>query len=538
MTPGYDPEGVEGWGAIGPEDDGLGDVRAELTPRYGPLTVLGEGGMCRVFRGVDPRRGRPVAIKVLLPAARVDPQARMRFVRELKTLEGWRHPQIIELFDCALQPFPWYSMAYVEGFSLAEHLKRLGPMGLPEALEVARQVLAALAYVHEQGYLHRDLKPGNVLLDGEGRAFLADFGLVGKPEASGLTQMGMGGMGTFLYAPPEELAGMGQDVPGDLFSFGLLLFECVTGERYFEVDLDTMRRAPAQPLGEALAARDLGRLGPVLETLLAGDPRDRFQAAGEVRRALDAIAADQASADAFATLSELVHIDLVGFGPLLAQLELLARLSPEQRRLFLEDPGNLRDLRLPAWELRRRNLRFRGATDDTTVQGVEAWVLMAGDLLKVFEDMVQGDAWERVPEVRKVAEVTAQTLRQKLARARVEPVARCLEPLLRSLRRHVQLVLPDEEAPVYGWGDLDAIRAWLGGVLERALRACGAPGTQPAVYLQSSTDELTWVLDLKGRDVVASPGAVAEAVGPGPVEVVAGELGGGVRLRIPALLTG
>lgn len=494
--------------------------------------------MCRVFRGVDPRRGCPVAIKVLLPEVRVDPEVRMRFVRELKTLEKLRHPQIIELFESGLQPFPWYSMTYVEGFSLAEHLKRMGALGLQEAVEVGRQVLAALDYVHSQGLLHRDLKPGNVLLDGDGRALLADFGLVGKPEASGLTQMGSGGMGTPLYTPPEEMAGLGQDVPGDLFSFGLLLFECLTGERYFEFDMATHRRSPRADLAEALEERGAGALRPLIEALLEGNPADRPGQAAAVDQMLQEVSRDLDRTDAIGALSELVQIDLVAFASLREQLELLERLSVEQRRLFLEDPENLRDLRLPAWELRRRNLRFRGATDSTTVVGVEAWVLMAGDLLRVFEEMVQRDDWARVPEVLGIAQVTIETLRRKLKSARVGPVEHCLEPLARRLRKHLSLVVPDEEAPVYGFGDLDAIRAWLTDMLERALQACGAPGARPSIFLQSTTDEMTWVLDLKGRDVAATPEAVAAAIGPGPVEVSAGDLGGGLRLRIPALLTG
>jgi hypothetical protein len=494
--------------------------------------------MCRVFRGTDPSRARPVAIKVMLPSAQADPQARMRFVRELKTLEGWRHPQIIELYESELQPFPWYSMAYVEGFSLAEHLKRMGPMNLSEAVEVGRQLLAALAFVHAQGFLHRDLKPGNVLLDGEGRAFLADFGLVGRPEASGLTQLGGAGMGTLPYAPPEALACLGQESSGDLFSFGLLLFECATGVRYFEVDPETYRRHPRVELGEALAANGAEALQPILERLLDGDPKARPARAEEVSQVLEGLVSERARPDALRALGELVHIDLVDFGALLEQLELLERLNPEQRRLFLEVPENLRDLRLPAWGLRRRNLRFRGATDNSTVMGVEAWVMMGGELLGNFEDMVRGDAWERVPEVLRLARLTHETLRTKLKHARVGPVEHCLEPLAKRLRNEVNLVVPEEEAPVYGHGDMEAIRAWLGGVLERALRACGDPGGRPSVFLQSSTEEDTWVLELKGRDVVASPEVVAAAIGPGPVEVVAGELGGGLRLRIPALLTG
>src|SRR5882672_5096691 len=232
--------------------------------KLGPYEIespLGAGGMGEVYRARDTRLDRTVAIKILPSHLADDAQAKQRFEREAKAISSLNHPHICTLHDVGSQNgISYLVMEHVQGESLDTRLKK-GPLPLKQALECAVQICDALEKAHRAGIVHRDLKPGNVMLTASG-AKLLDFGLakpaaamfgaqnassggnltpstptmnlsaLGAPVAT-LTQQGSI-VGTFQYMAPEVLQGQEADGRSDIFSFGCVLYEMITGRRAFE----------------------------------------------------------------------------------------------------------------------------------------------------------------------------------------------------------------------------------------------------------------------------------------------------------------
>jgi len=216
--------------------------------KLGPYEVqsaLGAGGMGEVYRARDTRLGRDVAIKILPSHLSSDAEARQRFEREAKTVSGLNHPNICTLHDIGRQDgVDFIVMEYLDGESLEQRLKK-GPLPLGEMLKYSAQLADALDKAHRSGVVHRDLKPGNIMLTKSG-AKLLDFGLAkpsvqpatlatmsGPSPASPLTQQGMI-VGTFQYMSPEQVQGRDLDARSDIFSLGAVLYEMLTGRKAFE----------------------------------------------------------------------------------------------------------------------------------------------------------------------------------------------------------------------------------------------------------------------------------------------------------------
>jgi len=269
----------------------------------GPYEIaepLGSGGMGEVYRARDTRLDRTVAIKILPAQFSSDPVRKQRFEREAKTISNLNHPHICVLYDIGSQNGVEYLvMECVEGETLAKRLEK-GPLPLDQAMKCGMQIADALDKAHRTGVVHRDLKPGNVMLTKSGVKLL-DFGLA-KPFsdaiASGrtlsisptrsrpLTAEGAI-LGTVQYMSPEQLEGKETDARSDLFSFGAVLYEMVTGNHAFEgkshasVIAAIMEHEP-QPITafQPLAPPALDRL---IRTCLAKDPEERFQTAHDVK---------------------------------------------------------------------------------------------------------------------------------------------------------------------------------------------------------------------------------------------------------------
>src|SRR5262245_32343806 len=217
--------------------------------RLGPyeiISAIGAGGMGEVYKGRDTRLDRTVAIKILARTAAEDPHFRERFDREARAISQLTHPHICTLYDVGEQQgTAFLVMEYVEGETLAGRLKR-GALPLGDALKIAIQITDALSTAHRRGIVHRDLKPGNVMLAKTG-AKLLDFGLAkaSGPALAGaevstlptvqpdLTVEGTI-LGTFQYMAPEQLEGRDADARTDIFAFGALVHEMVTGKKAFE----------------------------------------------------------------------------------------------------------------------------------------------------------------------------------------------------------------------------------------------------------------------------------------------------------------
>jgi Protein kinase domain len=251
-----------------------------LAGRYRVVALLGQGGMGEVFRADDLALGQPVALKFLPEHLADDPDRLQRFRKEVALARRVSHPNCCRVYDLAEHDGrPFLTMEFVDGEDLAALLRRVGRLPEEKAVEVARQLCAALAAVHEQGLLHRDLKPANVMLDGRGKVRLADFGLAaaaGDLSASGLR------CGTPPYMAPEQLAGSGVTTRSDLFALGLVLYELFTGKKAFAgTDRDT---PPSKPRSHVSA------LDPAVERVLLRclerDPEGRPASALAVAAAL------------------------------------------------------------------------------------------------------------------------------------------------------------------------------------------------------------------------------------------------------------
>src|ERR1700747_3813862 len=215
----------------------------------GPYKItapLGTGGMGEVYRAVDTRMDRTVAIKILPQQLSADPIGKQRFEREAKTISRLNHPHICVLHDVGSQDGVSYLvMECVEGETLAKRLEK-GPLQLEQVLKYWMQIADALDKAHRSGVVHRDLKPGNIMLTSNG-AKLLDFGLA-KPVAaltsvatltaavtqtSQMTEQGAI-VGTFQYMSPEQVEGKELDGRSDIFSLGAVLYETLTGQRAFQ----------------------------------------------------------------------------------------------------------------------------------------------------------------------------------------------------------------------------------------------------------------------------------------------------------------
>ena len=272
---------------------------------YEIISPLGAGGMGEVYRARDTRLDRTVAIKILPAHLSTAPESRARLEREARTISSLNHPNICVLHDVGhAEGIDYLVMELLEGETLAERLAR-GPLPVPEALRLGIQIADALDRAHKSGIVHRDLKPGNIMLTKSG-AKLLDFGLA-RPGLTGapadLTQSptlsrpltAEGAIvGTFQYMAPEQLEGKDADARTDLFAFGAVLYEAISGRRAFEGKSQAsliaaiLDREPA-PL-TTLVPMLPSSLDRVVRTCLAKDPDQRWQNAADLRRELTWIA--------------------------------------------------------------------------------------------------------------------------------------------------------------------------------------------------------------------------------------------------------
>lgn len=208
---------------------GEGDASRLLGGRYELGPLIGQGGMADVHRAVDTRSGAAVAVKVLRAP---DPAAARRLAQEAKALERLRHPGLVRLLDTGVADGRAYLvMDLVEGPTLGR-LAQQGPMPPARVAAVGREVADALAYVHAHGMVHRDVKPGNILLDADGRPRLADFGIASLADASALTMTGTT-LGTAAYMAPEQLHHHQVGPAADVWALAMVLLECLLGRRIY-----------------------------------------------------------------------------------------------------------------------------------------------------------------------------------------------------------------------------------------------------------------------------------------------------------------
>jgi Tol biopolymer transport system component len=278
---------------VGASTEAVADAPAELAAgtqigNYRIDGVLGRGGMGVVYRATDTKLHRPVAIKFLSIVA--DEQAKQRFHQEAETTSGLNHPHIVTVYDVGEHDGQQYIVSeLVEGGTLDEWSRTNRRKSWRQSVELLTGIADALAAAHAAGILHRDVKPGNVLIDGNGYAKLADFGLAKLVDRGGrdpnesiakiskTTRAGLV-LGTVAYMSPEQASGQSVDERSDVFSFGIVLYEQLAGHRPFEARnelelLKTIVHAPAEPLPDGLP--ELLRMA--VDKALQKDPADRYQ---------------------------------------------------------------------------------------------------------------------------------------------------------------------------------------------------------------------------------------------------------------------
>jgi eukaryotic-like serine/threonine-protein kinase len=202
--------------------------------RYELNHLIARGGMAEVYRAHDRRLDRPVALKVLFPELSIDRSFVERFRREAQAAANLSHPNIVPVFDWGEDSGTYFIvMEFVDGRPLSSILKTAGPLAADRTAEIAAPVAAALGYAHKHGVVHRDVKPGNVLITDDGQVKVTDFGIARAVNTEeSLTQTGAV-MGTATYFSPEQAEGMGVDSRTDIYSLGVVLFEMVTGRPPF-----------------------------------------------------------------------------------------------------------------------------------------------------------------------------------------------------------------------------------------------------------------------------------------------------------------
>ncbi|MDX3539549.1 serine/threonine-protein kinase, partial [Streptomyces sp. MB09-01] len=257
-----------------------------VSGRYRLLEPIGRGGMGVVWRARDEVLARDVAVKEVRAPAGLDPAELQRMYRRLER-EAWAaarvsHRGVVTVYDVASEDGrPWIVMELVRGLSLADVLEAEGPMTPQRAAHTGEQVLAALRCAHDAGVLHRDVKPGNVLIANDGRVVLSDFGIASLEGSSAITMTGEV-VGSPEFLAPERALGRDPGPGSDLWSLGVMLYAAVEGVTPFRraTPLDTLR---AVVDAELPPPRRAGPLEPVLEGLLRKDPAERLPAAEAAR---------------------------------------------------------------------------------------------------------------------------------------------------------------------------------------------------------------------------------------------------------------
>lgn len=278
---------------------GDGGLQARLAASLGDAYTIegeiGRGGMGVVYKARDEKLKRPVAIKVLPPELAYRADIRARFMREAETAARISHPNVVPIHTVGeADDFVYFVMGFVDGESLAVRLKRRGRLSIEESRRICRETADALAAAHQQGVIHRDVKPDNILLEGtRGRVMVTDFGIAKALTATGgtLTEAGIA-IGTPAFMSPEQAAGEREiDGRSDIYSLGVVTYQMVTGELPFQAPTVPgllMKQISEEPTPVEVKRPDVPReLGQTVMRCLEKDPERRWPTADALRRALE-----------------------------------------------------------------------------------------------------------------------------------------------------------------------------------------------------------------------------------------------------------
>jgi serine/threonine protein kinase len=327
-------------------DPELEAVRQAFHERYLVESLLGRGGMGNVYKARERTLDRYVALKVVPQYRAQDPQFVERFNREARIAARLRHPRIVSVHEVGtMGSFPYFSMDYIEGSSLRAVVERRHPLPQEDATSIVVEICRAVAHAHSKGIVHRDLKPENVMIDTEGDVFVMDFGLARAVEDSALTVPGTI-MGTPFYMSPEQLDGEKLDERSDIYSIGLILYYCLTGEELFRAENVTavIAKHAATQIRDVVATHSLlpANLQDVLVSMMEEDRNMRARSVKEVLERL--------------MLRKIVALGLAATEDQPALAELTPTMAYAEAAVATEDP------RLAA-AAERRKARLRSLLD-------------------------------------------------------------------------------------------------------------------------------------------------------------------------------
>ncbi|MGN9778069.1 protein kinase domain-containing protein [Micromonospora sp. H33] len=304
----------------------MGDL---IGDRYRLVDRIAAGGMGEVWRAVDETLNRTVAVKMLHTRFIEEASAGERFRREARAMAALRHPGVAEVYDYGEAPLPgapglaYIVMAYVQGQPLSERIAELGRLGTAETLSIVAQTARALQAAHDVGVVHRDVKPGNLIIEPDGHVVLVDFGIAHSPEATSLTAANQV-VGTVLYMAPEQLSEKAITPAADIYALGAVAYHCLAGHPPFPGEnpvVVALRRLdeepPPLPDDVPTAVRDL------VATALAKDPDHRFPTAAAMAATAEAVAGSPGS-------------------PTAPALAAVAPAAPEAARLATQSPNMAR----------------------------------------------------------------------------------------------------------------------------------------------------------------------------------------------------
>ena len=288
----------------------LDSMTPEKIGQYTIIRELGRGGMATVYLAMDPRFDREVAIKVLPREFLHDPQFRVRFEREARTIAALEHAAIVPVYDVGEdEGQPYYVMRYMTGGSLSDRLKK-GPFSVEQAAKVMQRLASALDEAHAKGIVHRDLKPANILFDKGGEPYISDFGIA-KLTQSQTNVTGSAIVGTPSYISPEQAQGTAVDGRADIYALGTILFEMLSGRTPYEADtpMALVVKHITEPVPHILDSNPNlpVAMDDIIKKAMAKNRDERFQTAGMLSKALDAVAAGS-TPDLATTLANKTHI--------------------------------------------------------------------------------------------------------------------------------------------------------------------------------------------------------------------------------------
>ena len=261
-----------------------------IKDRYEIEEILGEGGMAFVYKAKDRQLQRTVAIKTLKPNYVSQEKFVERFRREAQTAANLNHPNIVQIFDWGIEDEPYFVMEYIEGNTLTSIISSNRTVGLNDILYIGSQVASGLKEAHKHGLVHRDIKPGNIMITPSGKVKVTDFGIVSlQNEESDITKTGAV-LGTASYISPEQAQGKAVSFESDLYSLGTVLYELITGKPPFSGDspiATATKHLTDKPEKLSMFRKDTPKgLENAVLKLLEKRPHDRFKSAEDLRALL------------------------------------------------------------------------------------------------------------------------------------------------------------------------------------------------------------------------------------------------------------